>query len=141
MNCSGPFAPTGPRECVVDPSTGRGFVFSSTGKGLNRPEFLFFYAPGDPNIISSVCEIISDYEETNTLPGNLEDVAVDPLEQGSQLRFKARILAEESNATLKTQLEANFLHHVKTRGIVVMVPTMEGEACWGRGDDAGACQQ
>jgi len=43
--------------------------------------------------------IISDYKETNTLPGNMEDVAVDPLEQGSQLRFKARILTDESNAT------------------------------------------
>jgi len=78
MNCAGPFAPTAPPRMCGGSFHRTRFVFSSTGKALHRPEFLFLDTPGDPNIMVSCSEIISDYEGTNTLPGNLENVVADP---------------------------------------------------------------
>jgi len=89
------------RELIVDPETRRGFVFSTYGTPEGRREFLFLDAPAIQDYMLSCSKIISEYERSNSLPSNLENVSKTPFEGIPQLTFVARVIDGDTNRRSK----------------------------------------
>jgi hypothetical protein len=123
-----------PRILIVDPETGRGSVHSTDQTAKGRPEFLFLDTLGDTHAMVGCSKIISDYDNANELPIDLEVVNKDPFGGLPSLTFVARLIPE--GHPFKRVLQGLYLHDSAEHGFVVMIPYMtQGEVAdwWGFG--------
>lgn len=123
-----------PRILLVDPETGRGSVYSTNQTAKGRPEFVFLDTLGDTDVMVSCSKIITDYDNANELPNDMEVVSKDPYGEGTSLTFVARLIPE--GHPFKRLLENLYLHGRADHGFVVMIPYMtEGKVAdwWGFG--------
>jgi hypothetical protein len=84
------------REFIQNHETGRAFMFSTNGTDNGRPEFLFLDVPCELNLHAACLRIIRYYEETLTVPTNLEVITMRPFESDDseddlEVTFVARV--------------------------------------------------
>lgn len=79
--CGSPFcrgtaggANEGPRQIVIDPTSQRGFAFSTDQTGKGRPEFLFLDTPANQLLAMTCVAIMLAYEREDTAPSNMAAV-------------------------------------------------------------------
>jgi hypothetical protein len=123
-----------PRILIADPDTGRGSVHSTNQTAKGRPEFIFLDTLGTADAMVRCSGIITNYENANELPNDLEVVSKDPFGEGTSLTFVARIIPE--GHPHKRQLQNLYLHGHAEHGFVVMIPYMtKGKVAdwWGFG--------
>jgi hypothetical protein len=122
------------RVLIADPETGRGSVHSTKKTAKGRPEFVFLDTLGTTDAMISSSGIITDYENANELPNDMEVVSKDPFGIGTSLTFVARLIPE--GHPFKRALQTLYLHGHAEHGFVVMIPYItEGKVAnwWGSG--------
>jgi hypothetical protein len=117
--CSGNIdEPDKPRVLLTNPETDRGSVHSTDQTRKGRPIFPRY--PAGMNYMLQCSRIITEHEEQNMLPTDLDILRRDFWGDGKPLEFVVRF--HPAGSSIKRSLERAYIHHECTHGIIVVVP-------------------